>query len=63
MEYANRQLMNELNELMINIKVWLFEDAAKLRARRPKPSPEDIDRIHMEVHRALAKDAKPMRRR
>lgn len=63
MEYANGDLANELNELMINIKVWLYEDAAQLRDRRLKPSPKELDNIHMRVHQALMKDAKPMRRR
>lgn len=63
MDYANKDLMAELNELFINIKVWLYEDAAKLRDRRPKPSAQELDDIHMRVHRALMKDAKPMRRR
>lgn len=62
MEYANKDLANELNELMINIKVWLYEDAAKLRIHRPKPSIDELDGIHMRVHQALMKDAKPMRR-
>lgn len=62
MDYANKELMNELNELFINIKVWLYEDAAKLRARRPKPSHEEIDDLHVRVHRALMKDAKSLRR-
>jgi hypothetical protein len=63
MEYANGDLANELNELMINIKVWLYEEAASLRDRRPKPSPEELDSIHMRVHRVLMSDAKPIRRR
>lgn len=63
MEYANKELMAELNELFINIKVWMFDGAAKLRDRRPKPSHEEIDEVHMRVHRALMKDAQPIRRR
>lgn len=62
MEYANKELIAELNELFINIKVWMYEDAASLRARRRKPSATELDEIHMRVHRALMKDAKPMRR-
>lgn len=62
MEYANRDLANELNELFINIKVWLFDEPAILRAHRPKPSATEIDAIHTRVHRVLMKDAKPMRR-
>jgi hypothetical protein len=63
MEYANGDLANELNELMINIKVWLYEEAASLRDRRPKPSPDQLNDIHMRVHRVLMSDAKPIRRR
>jgi hypothetical protein len=63
MEYANGDLANELNELFINIKVWLFDEAAKLRDRHPKPTAGEIDSIHMSVHRVLMKDARPMRRR
>jgi hypothetical protein len=63
MEYANGDLAQELNELMINIKVWLYEDAARLRDRRPKPRPEELNNIHMRVHAALMKDARPIRRR
>ena len=62
MEYANGDLANELNELMINIKVWLYDEAAQLRDRRPKPSPKELDDIHMRVHQALMKDCKPIRR-
>ena len=63
MEYANGDLANELNELMINIKVWLYEEAASLRDRRPKPRPDELNDIHMRVHRVLMSDAKPIRRR
>jgi hypothetical protein len=62
MEYANGDLANELNELIINIKVWLYDEAAQLRDRRPKPSPKELDDIHMRVHQALMKDCKPIRR-
>jgi hypothetical protein len=63
MEYANGDLAYELNELMINIKVWLYDEAARLRDKRPKPSPDELDDIHMRVHRVLMSDAKPIRRR
>lgn len=62
MEYANGDLANELNELMISIKCWLYEDAAKLRVHRPKPTSAELDAIHIRLHRVLMKDAKPLRR-
>jgi hypothetical protein len=62
MEYANGDLANELNELMINIKVWMYDEAAQLRDKRPKPTPQELDAIHMRVHHALMKDCRPIRR-
>ena len=61
-EYTNKELMNELNELFINIKVWMYEEAAQLRDRRPKPTAGYLDQVHMRVHQALAKDCRPLRR-
>lgn len=62
MEYANKDLANELNELFISMKVWMFEEAAKLRDHHPKPTSEQMDDIHTRVHRILMQDARPMRR-
>jgi hypothetical protein len=62
MEYANGDLANELNELFIRIKVWMFEEAAKLRDHHSKPSVAEIDEIHNHVHRILMQDSKPIRR-
>jgi len=61
MEYPNGDIANELNELVINIKVWMYDEAAKLRGHRPKPTSEEIDRIHTKILRALMKDCRPMR--
>jgi hypothetical protein len=61
MEYANGDLANELNELIISVKIWMYEEAANLRANHPKPTAAELDSIHMRVHRVLMADAKPKR--
>lgn len=63
MEYENQQLMDDLNEFMIIAKVWLFEEAARLRDRRPKPTPQEMDNLMLRILRVLKQDAKPLIRR
>jgi hypothetical protein len=62
MEYKHQELMDDLNEFMINAKVWLFDEAAKLRDRRPKPTPKEMDQLMFRLLDVLKKDARPMRR-
>ena len=63
MEYKNAELMNDLNEFMVCVKLYLHTDkiisGANLTGKYPKPSVEEIDAIHQRVHRELQKDAKP----
>jgi hypothetical protein len=65
MEYANQELMNDLNNHCIALKVWLHpgEVGAHLSAlqrKYPKPSALDIDAMMNRLMQAIRKDSKPM---
>ncbi len=60
MEYRHEQLMGELNDFMITAKVWLFEEAAKLRPPRQKPTVQEMDSLMIRIMAVLKEDAKPM---
>ena len=52
----NQGLIDELNELFVNIKIHLFDVDPKLKANRPKPTVEEMDRIHAKVEQVLFHD-------
>lgn len=56
MEYKNEQLINEFNQLMIDIKIHLFN----LPVKRHKPTNKEIDEIFNRIMLELRKDAKPL---
>lgn len=58
-DYKNQQLMDELNEFCIQLKVWLCEETKALRERFPKPTSQDIDNMQNRLNRVLKEDAKP----
>lgn len=55
MDYANKELMDELNEFMVCCKVHLFEVPIK----KPKPTVEEMDSLMFRLIYELKKDAKP----
>lgn len=57
-EYRHQQLMDDLNELLICVKVHLYG----LQVQRPKPTVEDLDMMQHRVNEVLRQDARPMRR-
>ncbi len=67
--YHNQQLINELNEMFIRIKCYLFElDNLKtsehpLREVCPKPSVQELDEIMTRIILELQKDNEPMIKR
>ncbi len=59
--YANEQLMDEFNNLMIRIKVHLF-DLEKLKGHHRKPTNEELDNLFLRIISKLKEDSIPMRR-
>ena len=51
----NQCLISELNELLVDIKVHLF-DIDKLKKEHPKPTLEEIDKIHAKVDEVLFRE-------
>lgn len=67
MEYANAELMEDLNNFCIALKIWLYpeEMGDKLedfKSRHPKPGIDDLDQLQARIHLELMKDAKPLRK-
>jgi len=63
MEYANQELMDELNVFMITMKAWLIipgEQGKRLCDRYPMPNPAYFDSLMFRIMSELKKDAKPM---
>lgn len=65
MEYANQELMDELNSFCISIKIHLHpecfgEKLQDLQRRYGKPEIQEIDAMMATLMQALRKDAKPM---
>lgn len=54
--YKHEQLINELNQLMIDIKLALYHD-------RAKPTVEELDRLHIRVREVLMQDSTLLRKR
>ena len=54
--YHNQQLMNDLNEFMMNVKVHLFD----LPSKRSKPDLSEIDQLTSRLMQALRKDSEPI---
>lgn len=61
MRYKHADLMDELNELFIAVKVHLY--SIELKRPIPKPAVEEIDRIHTRINHILMMDAEPMIRK
>jgi hypothetical protein len=59
LEYKNKYLIEELNEFMIAVKVYLFDVPIK----RTKPTVEEIDSLQARINTILKQDAKPLIRR
>jgi hypothetical protein len=64
MDYKNAELMEELNDFMITVKVWLnpelFGEAiANVKNRHQKPTIMEMDSLHSRVRQVLQKDATP----
>lgn len=67
MEYRNQQLMDDLNEFCISLKIWLYpehcgENRERLQRRYGKPTVADMDQLLFRLIEELQKDARPMRR-
>lgn len=65
MEYANQELMADLNNWCIALKIHLhperFGDKLQdLQRRYGKPEIQDIDEMMNRLTQALSKDSKPM---
>jgi hypothetical protein len=66
MDYKHAELMRELNEFSIAIKVWLHsellpDDQARkeMRERYARPDIDYIDSLHRRIREVLQKDATP----
>jgi hypothetical protein len=58
--YKNQELMNEFNEMMIRIKVHLFQNFNKLYGdKHSMPTNEELDNITNKIMTALKEDNKP----
>jgi len=53
--YKHQQLMDELNQLMIDIKLALYHD-------REKPSVSDLDKMHHRIREILSQDNTPLKK-
>lgn len=65
MEYANQDLLDELNDFCISLKIWLYPEKFEnklqdLQRRYTKPDLSEIDNLQHRINTALKKDAKPM---
>lgn len=53
--YKNASLMNELNDMMIMVKVHLFDELKEARKIYSKPTVKDIDDLHFRIEQELKK--------
>lgn len=60
--YKNAELLHDLNNLLIGIKIWLYDEGIIARSYHPKPTSEEIDKVMQRVRTELMKDAEPMRK-
>lgn len=58
MEYANKDLLWDLNEFMVDVKTHLYN----IPVNRQKPSISEIDSLQARISEILRQDAKPMRK-
>lgn len=58
MEYKNQGLMDELNEFMVAVKVWMLP-IKELQGRTNKPTVSEIDQIQQKLNEVLRRDATP----
>lgn len=52
----NQGLIDELNELLVRIKIHLFDELKEDRKSRKKPTVAEIDEIHAKVDQILFND-------
>jgi hypothetical protein len=58
MDYANADLMDDLNKFMIAVKTHLFHLPVNCR----KPTIQEMDVLQDSINHELMKDAKPLRK-
>lgn len=68
MDYTNAELMDELNDFCIALKIWLYPERIgnklpDLQRRYPKPNLSEIDNLQVRINTELRKDAEPMVKR
>lgn len=56
--YKHQKLMDDFNDLMIKIKIYLFGNE-KMKKVRNKPTSEEIDKIFWQIMEILQKDNEP----
>lgn len=61
-KYKNQKLMNEFNQMMIRIKLHLFDDVVDPAdfISHPEPSVKELDDITNKIMEVLKKDNEPM---
>jgi hypothetical protein len=57
-EYKNEQLMSDLNEMMIRVKVHLL--GIKTGIQWPIPTSKELDDLQNRLNEVLKQDSKPM---
>lgn len=58
MDYEHKELMDDLNEFLISVKVHLFD----IPVSRPNPTSEAIDELQRRLNEVLRRDARPFKR-
>jgi len=61
-KYKHQELMNELNEMSIKLKIWLYHsDNEQLTNSRPKPTVQELDDLFLnKIMDVLRKDSEPL---
>ena len=59
--YYHRKLMDELNETMIVVKVWLF-DLESLKQHSRKPTVQELDSLQARINQVLQKENELVRK-
>ena len=54
--YHNNELMLELNDMMIRLKIHLIDDCESYREKYTKPTPQELDRLQSKINEILRKD-------
>jgi hypothetical protein len=58
--YKHQKLMNELNDMMIRIKVHLFLESTADKMAHSKPKMKEIDELTNKIMKVLQKDNEPL---